>query len=127
MNRVSPKEAVTRGASLQSSGVAVIGAAPGATAGLRGDGVLASEGATHFELRAEIARGGMGRIFEGWDPRHERKVAIKLLLPRSGSMARRFAREASITARLQHPAIVPVYDSGVSGSGEPFYAMKLVE
>jgi len=127
MNRVSPKEASTRGASLQSSGVAVIGAAPRATASLRGDGVLASDGATHFELRAEIARGGMGRIFEGWDPRHQRKVAIKLLLHRSASMARRFAREASITARLQHPAIVPVYDSGVSASGEPFYAMKLVD
>ncbi len=69
----------------------------------------------------------MGRIVQAWDPRHERKVAIKLLLNRSEPVMRRFAGEARITARLQHPAIVPVYDSGYSELGEPFYAMKLVE
>src|SRR5262245_5433682 len=44
----------------------------------------------------------------------------------SDAMRRRFIREAMITARLQHPSIVPVYDTGRPGDRSPFYAMKLV-
>src|SRR5262249_51199036 len=88
---------------------------------------IASQEAGRFELVAELARGGMGRIMEAWDPRHERKVAIKLLLQRSDEAAKRFAREARITGRLQHPAIVPLYEAGRTPAGEPFYAMKLVD
>jgi tetratricopeptide (TPR) repeat protein len=83
--------------------------------------------AQRYELGREIARGGMGRIHEAWDRTHERRVAIKLLLRSGGDSIRRFAREASITARLQHPAIVAVYDTGSLPSGEPFFAMKLVD
>jgi tetratricopeptide (TPR) repeat protein len=77
-----------------------------------------------YQLEKEIARGGMGRILAARDLRHQRPVAIKELI--SGD-DRRFEREALITAALQHPAIVPVYEAGRWPNGSPFYAMKLVE
>jgi predicted Ser/Thr protein kinase/tetratricopeptide (TPR) repeat protein len=80
-----------------------------------------------FELRREIARGGMGAIYEAWDARHGRRVAVKLLLRADQDARRRFERESRIGARLQHPSIVPVYHAGSSRDGEPFLAMKLVE
>jgi len=84
-----------------------------------------------YDVRGEIARGGLGRILEAHDHRLDRPVAIKELLAehlREGSsLAARFAREALLTARLQHPAIVPVYEAGLWPDGAPFYTMKLVE
>jgi len=74
----------------------------------------------------EIARGGMGRIQVARDRRLGRDVAVKEMLQANGSAARRFEREARITARLQHPSIVSVHEAGVWPSGEPFYAMRLV-
>jgi serine/threonine protein kinase len=82
---------------------------------------------SHYEIDAELARGGMGRILHAVDRRHGRMVAIKELLTDTASLRARFRREALITARLQHPAIVPVYEAGEWPSGEPFYAMKMVE
>ena len=74
----------------------------------------------------EVARGGMGRIIAAHDRILGRPVALKELLHADAEHAARFRREALITARLQHPAIVPVYHAGRWPSGEPFYAMKLV-
>ncbi|HET9623819.1 MAG TPA: serine/threonine-protein kinase [Kofleriaceae bacterium] len=74
----------------------------------------------------EIARGGMGRIVAAEDQRLGRAVALKVLLEPSPEQVGRFQREALITARLQHPGIVPVYEAGRWPSGEPFFAMKLV-
>jgi tetratricopeptide (TPR) repeat protein len=74
----------------------------------------------------EIARGGMGRIVAAEDLRLGRKVALKELIDPSSEQFGRFQREALITARLQHPGIVPVYEAGRWPSGEPFFAMKLV-
>ena len=74
----------------------------------------------------EVARGGMGRIVAAHDRHLGRPVALKELLHADGEQSVRFRREALITARLQHPAIVPVYQAGRWPSGEPFYAMKLV-
>ncbi|HVV83917.1 MAG TPA: protein kinase, partial [Kofleriaceae bacterium] len=74
----------------------------------------------------EVARGGMGRIIAAHDRVLGRPVALKELLHPDPAQAARFRREALITARLQHPAIVPVYQAGRWPSGEPFYAMKLV-
>ncbi len=79
-----------------------------------------------YEVGAEIARGGMGRVMEAWDSEQRRRVAIKVLLRSGDEAARRFVREARITARLQHPAIVPLYEAGRWSTGEPFFAMKLV-
>jgi tetratricopeptide (TPR) repeat protein len=74
-----------------------------------------------------IASGGMGVLIEAFDEKLERRIAVKL--PRTGdaSAQRRFAREVKITARLQHPAIVPVYAAGTLDDGEPYYAMRLVD
>jgi tetratricopeptide (TPR) repeat protein len=75
----------------------------------------------------ELARGGMGRILTAHDRRVGRRVALKELLTRDPTARARFEREARITALLQHPAIVPVYEVGVWENGEPFYAMKEVD
>ncbi|HEY2748429.1 MAG TPA: protein kinase [Polyangia bacterium] len=79
-----------------------------------------------YDVRDEFARGGLGRIFRAHDRRLGRPVAVKQLIGIGAEAARRFIREALITARLQHPAIVPIYEAGRWPSGEPFYAMKLV-
>ncbi|HEX2573453.1 MAG TPA: protein kinase [Polyangia bacterium] len=79
-----------------------------------------------YQVVRERGRGGLGRILEVHDRRLGRQVAIKELLAGGGDGYRRFAREALITARLEHPAIVPVHDAGRWPSGEPFYAMKFV-
>jgi len=81
----------------------------------------------HYDIRNELARGGMGRILVAHDRRIGRVVALKELLNTGDAVSRRFEREALVTGRLQHPAIVPVYEAGRWPSGEPFFAMKLVE
>src|SRR5262249_17265429 len=79
-----------------------------------------------YEIEGEFARGGLGRILRAKDKRLKRPVALKELLQTRGHARERFLREALVTARLQHPGIVPIYEAGVWPSGEPFYAMKLV-
>ncbi|MEO6771791.1 MAG: protein kinase [Kofleriaceae bacterium] len=79
-----------------------------------------------YETAEEIARGGMGRIVAAEDRRLGRPVALKELLDPNEDSMPRFQREALITARLQHPGIVPVYEAGRWPTGEPFFAMKLV-
>ncbi len=79
---------------------------------------------TRFEIGELIASGGMGRIVRAFDRHLGREVAIKEVL---GPQHReRFEREALITARLQHPAIVPIYEAGARPDGTAFYAMRLV-
>ena len=79
-----------------------------------------------YEILGEHGRGGLGRILRARDLRTGRIVAIKEMLRGTPDAAARFAREALVTANLQHPAIVPVYEVGRWPSGQPFYAMKLV-
>jgi WD40 repeat protein len=80
-----------------------------------------------YALGFEVARGGMGRILSARDLRVGRPVAIKELLGRSRALAARFEREARVTARLQHPGIVPIYEIGHWPDGTPFYAMRPVD
>jgi serine/threonine protein kinase len=79
-----------------------------------------------YAVEGEHARGGLGRIVRARDRRLDRLVAIKELTRQGPSARARFEREARITARLAHPAIVPIYEAGRWPSGEPFYAMKLL-
>jgi len=81
-----------------------------------------------YEQIAEHARGGLGRVVRAVDKRLGRTVAVKELL-RHGESANeaRFLREAMITARLEHPGIVPVHEAGRWPNGDPYYVMKLVE
>jgi len=87
---------------------------------------LATVELDNYEIDAEIARGGIGRVSRARDRRLGRDVALKELHHPSPHARERFIREALITARLEHPAIVPVHEAGRWPNGEPFYAMKLV-
>jgi WD40 repeat protein len=80
-----------------------------------------------YRVLGEFARGGLGKVLAVQDLRLGRTVALKQMLRASESTRARFLREARITARLQHPAIVPVHDLGRWPSGEPFYSMKRIE
>ncbi|HEY1817954.1 MAG TPA: protein kinase [Kofleriaceae bacterium] len=80
-----------------------------------------------YKQIAEHARGGLGRIVRAVDRRLGRTVAVKELLRRDDSHEARFMREALITARLEHPGIVPVHEAGRWPNGDPYYVMKLVE
>jgi tetratricopeptide (TPR) repeat protein len=87
---------------------------------------LPSVEASNYEIREELGAGGMGKVVVARDRRLGRILAVKVAKVASSSVHVRFAREAVLTARLQHPGIVPVYEAGVWPSAEPFYAMKLV-
>jgi len=80
-----------------------------------------------YAMMEEFARGGLGRIFRALDRRTGRIVAIKEVRRAERDVLQRFAREALVTANLQHPSIVPVYEVGRWAESEPFYAMKLVQ
>src|SRR5262245_27771011 len=74
------------------------------------------------------AQGGLGEVLRATDPALHRTVAVKRLLERRADAAsqRRFQQEAEITARLEHPGVVPVY--GLFHDGHrPCYAMRFVE
>ena len=79
-----------------------------------------------YQVIGEHGRGGIGRVFRAHDLELGRDIAIKELLSRGPVSELRFHREARITARLEHPGIVPVYEAGLWPDGTPFYAMKLV-
>jgi serine/threonine-protein kinase len=89
---------------------------------------LTSAFAPHYELERELGRGGMATVYLGRDLRHERFVAIKVLHPTIAAAvgAERFLREIRIAAHLQHPHILPVFDSGEC-DGRLWYAMPYVE
>jgi serine/threonine protein kinase/WD40 repeat protein len=80
----------------------------------------------HYDILGVHGRGGLGRILRARDRRTGRIVAIKEIIGDHASVVARFQREALVTANLQHPAIVPVYEVGRWPDGKPFYAMKLV-
>jgi eukaryotic-like serine/threonine-protein kinase len=77
-----------------------------------------------FAGEQELARGGMGRIVRVRDRRLGRDVALKEIL--DAHLRARFDREVAITAQLQHPAIVPIYEAGEWPGGSAFYTMRLV-
>jgi serine/threonine protein kinase len=83
-----------------------------------------------YELREEIARGGMGAVYVAIDRTLGRQVAVKLLQSRfdaGSAVARRFVDEAHIAGQLQHPGIPPIHDLGTLPDGRPFLAMKLIK
>ncbi len=82
-----------------------------------------------YRVDTVIGQGGMGAVFRAWDLRLERAVAIKVvradLLSDPDSRAR-FRRESQIVARLQHPAIVTVFDYGTLPDGAAYLVMEFV-
>src|SRR5262245_20401637 len=81
---------------------------------------------TRYDVQREHGRGGFGRVLVAEDVRIGRQGALKEPLSRSEAEERRFVDEALLTARLQHPAIVPVYEVARRPTGEPFFTMKFV-
>ena len=84
--------------------------------------------AGRYALRRELGRGGMAVVMLADDAKHDREVAIKLLLPDVSAAigTDRFLREIKVVARLQHPHILPLYDSG-DADGRLFFVMPYVE
>ena len=78
-------------------------------------------------LGRTISSGGMGLIVEAYDDKLERRIALKLPRSDDALLQKRFEREVKITARLQHPAIMPVYAAGKLDDATPYYAMRLVD
>jgi serine/threonine-protein kinase len=89
---------------------------------------LAAALADRYRLERELGAGGMATVYLAQDLRHDRQVAIKVLRPELAAVigAERFLAEIKTTANLQHPHILPLFDSGVV-EGTVFYAMPFVE
>lgn len=89
---------------------------------------LRAELAPNYAVVRELGRGGMGTVYLARDLRHEREVAVKVLAPglAGGANGARFLEEIRLTARLRHPHILPLFDSGVA-AGRPWYVTPYVE
>jgi serine/threonine protein kinase len=82
-----------------------------------------------YEVEEELGRGGMAKVYRGTDTVLGRPVAVKILAPQftdDPSFVNRFRREAQAAARLNHPNLVSVYDTG-SDDGVHFIVMEYVE
>ena len=84
--------------------------------------------ADRYRIEGEIGAGGMATVYLAQDLRHDRRVALKLLRPELSAVigAERFLAEIKLTANLQHPHILPLFDSG-EADGFLFYVMPFVE
>ena len=80
-----------------------------------------------YEVLDQIDRGGMATVYRALDHRLDRFVAIKVLDDARRDEAGIAFREDRLTARLAHPHIVAVYDSGTTASGQPFLVMELID
>ena len=84
--------------------------------------------ADRYAIQRELGSGGMATVYLAEDLKHERQVAVKVLNPELAAVlgAERFLREVKITARLDHPHILPLLDSGAA-EGFLYYVMPYVE
>src|SRR6186997_1201536 len=91
-------------------------------------GRLQSALSDRYRLDREIGAGGMATVYLAQDVRHHRRVALKVLRPELAAVigADRFLKEIETTANLQHPHILPLFDSGRIDS-TVFYVMPYVE
>ena len=84
--------------------------------------------ADRYTVERELGSGGMATVYLAHDVKHDRKVAIKVMRPELAAVlgSERFLREIKIAAKLNHPHILPLYDSGES-DGVLYYVMPYVE
>ena len=82
--------------------------------------------AERYEIKGELGRGGMGEVLLAYDARLARELALKVSHAPSTAAAAGLLREATTTARLEHPSIVPVYDAGRLEDGRPYYTMPVL-
>ena len=83
--------------------------------------------AGRYDLRRTVGQGGMATVYHAFDARHQRDVALKVLLPGLAAHVgpERFLKEIRIAARLTHPHILPLYDSG-EAAGFLYYVMPFL-
>src|SRR5438270_3002062 len=81
-----------------------------------------------YKFEREIGSGGMATVYLAQDVKHQRQVALKVLDPELGAVlgAERFLSEIRVTANLQHPNLLPLFDSG-EANGLLYYVMPFVE
>src|ERR687898_1702486 len=81
-----------------------------------------------YRIEREIGAGGMATVYLAEDVRHDRRVALKVLRPELAAVigAERFLAEIKLTANLQHPHILPLFDSG-EADGYLFYVMPFIQ
>jgi serine/threonine-protein kinase len=89
---------------------------------------LSSALADRYRIERELGQGGMATVFLAEDLKHKRRVALKVLKPELAAVlgAERFVQEITTTASLQHPHILPLFDSGTA-DGFLFYVMPFIE
>ncbi|MGE5230748.1 MAG: serine/threonine-protein kinase, partial [Deltaproteobacteria bacterium] len=89
---------------------------------------LAAGLSDHYTLERPLGRGGMATVYLARDVKHERPVALKVLLPELAASlgSDRFQREIKLAARLQHPHILTVHDSGET-AGQLWFTMPFVD
>jgi eukaryotic-like serine/threonine-protein kinase len=82
----------------------------------------------HYRVERELGHGGMAVVFLAEDLKHRRRVAVKVLRPELSALlgGERFLREIGFAAALQHPHVLPLYDSGQAG-GLLYYVMPYAE
>jgi serine/threonine-protein kinase len=90
--------------------------------------LLAAALADRYRINRELGMGGMATVYLADDLKHDRKVALKVLKPELAAVlgAERFVVEIKTTASLQHPHILPLFDSGTAG-GFLYYVMPYIE
>ena len=89
-----------------------------------------SGGFDRYVIGTELGRGGMGTVLRVWDHDLDRAVAMKVLndvIADDEGCVARFIQEARLAAKLQHPAIVPIYDVGKNPDRRLYFTMRLVE
>ncbi len=89
---------------------------------------LAAALSDRYRIESELGSGGMATVYLAEDLKHHRKVAVKVLRPELAAVvgAERFLKEIEVTANLQHPHILPLFDSG-EANGFLYYVMPYVE
>src|SRR5436309_13549374 len=89
---------------------------------------LSASLADRYRIDREIGAGGMATVYLARDVKHNRRVALKVLNPELGAVlgVERFLSEIQVTANLQHPNLLPLFDSG-EAEGLLFYVMPYVE
>jgi WD40 repeat protein/predicted Ser/Thr protein kinase len=83
---------------------------------------------SHYRIKRLHGEGGMGTVYEAEQDNPRRSVALKVIRPGlvSAEIVKRFRDEAQILARLNHPGIAQVYESGMTDDGRPFFAMEFI-
>lgn len=84
----------------------------------------------NYKIERHIASGGMAAVYLAVDESLQRQVALKVMLPslaKDADFVQRFQREARAAARLEHPNIVRIYETGLTPAQEPFIAMQYIE